>query len=120
MRRFISSEKLLIEEVTQVAEKTKKIARGLSIGALIRMIRIQLGMSQKVLAKQACIPQSTISRIEKGAKDANLSTLNKILEALSCDLVMVPMLRKPIDVIRRKQARKLADNNLILDCLISY
>jgi transcriptional regulator with XRE-family HTH domain len=109
MKRFISSEKLLIEEVTQSAEKTRKISRGLPIGSLIKMIRTQLGMSQKNVAKRARVPQSTIARIEKGEKDANLSTLNRILEALFCDLVTVPVLRESIETIRRKQARKLAE-----------
>lgn len=97
MKRFSFSERLLIEEVRQAAEKAKKTSKGLLIGALIQMIRSQLGISQKILAKRACVPQSTISRIEKGKKDANLSTLNKILGALSCDLVVIPLMRESIE-----------------------
>jgi transcriptional regulator with XRE-family HTH domain len=102
------SEKLLIEDVTQAAQQAKQLSRGLPPGTLIRMIRTQIGMSQEVLSKRAGVPQSTISRIERGSKDANLSTLYKILQALSCELVIVPMLLESVDMIRRRQAKKQA------------
>jgi len=108
MKSFSPSEKLLIEEVTQYAKKTKIATRGLTIGALIRSIRTQLGMSQKELAKRAGVPQSTVSRIEQEQRDVSLSTLHKILSAISCDLVIAPLLQDSIDAIRHKQARKTA------------
>ncbi|NGX50255.1 MAG: hypothetical protein K1060chlam2_00096 [Chlamydiae bacterium] len=112
MGSFSSSEKLLIEEVMQVARKAKESSRGLSIGPLIKMIRTQLRMSQKILSRRAGVPQSTVSRIENGEKNANLFTLNKILHALFCDLVVVPMLVESVDAIRRRQARKQAENHM--------
>ena len=112
MKSYSASEKLLIEEVMQAAYKTRVAVRGLAIGALIKSIRLQLGMSQKALAKRARVPQSTISRIEQEQRDANLSTLNKILGAISCDLVIVPLLQDSIDAIRRKQARKKAEKQV--------
>lgn len=112
MKSFSLSEKVLIEEIMQAAQKTRVAVRGLTIGALIKSIRVQLGMSQKVLAKRAGVPQSTISRIEQEERDANLSTLNKILIAISCDIVIVPLLQDSIDAIRRKQARKMAEKQV--------
>ncbi|MEI8328890.1 MAG: helix-turn-helix domain-containing protein [Chlamydiia bacterium] len=112
MKPFSPSEKLLIEEVMEAAQKTRIAVRGLTIGALIKSIRVQLGMSQKALAKRAGVPQSTISRIEQEERDANLSTLNKILGAISCDLVIVPLLQDSVDAIRRKQARKMAEKQV--------
>lgn len=112
MKSFSPSEKLLIEEIMQAAQKTRVAVRGLTIGALIKSIRVQLGMSQKALAKRAGVPQSTISRIEQEERDANLSTLNKILIAISCDLVIVPLLQDSIESIRRKQARKIAEKQV--------
>lgn len=112
MKSYSPSEKLLIEEIMQAAHKTRVAVRGLTIGALIKSIRAQLGMSQKALAKRAGVPQSTISRIEQEERDANLSTLNKILSAISCDLVIVPLLQDSIDAIRRKQARKMAEKQV--------
>lgn len=106
------SQRLLIKEVTQAAEKTKMAIRGLSIGALIKSIRLQLGMSQKALAKRAEMPQSTISRIEQGQRDIGLLTLNRVLRAISCDLVIAPMLHDSIENLRRKQARKIAERQV--------
>ena len=112
MKSFSPSEKLLIEKITQAAQKTRIAVRGLTIGSLIKSIRLQLGMSQKALAKRARVPQSTISRIEQEERDANLSTLNKILGAISCDLVIVPLLQDSVDAIRQKQAKKMAEKQV--------
>lgn len=112
MKSYSVSEKLLVEEIMQATQKTRVALRGLTIGTLIKSIRVQLGMSQKALAKRAGVPQSTISRIEQEERDANLSTLNKILSAISCDLVIVPLLQDSIDIIRRKQARKMAEKQV--------
>ncbi|NGX46689.1 MAG: hypothetical protein K1000chlam3_00050 [Chlamydiae bacterium] len=112
MKPYSPSEKLLIEEVMQASQKMRTAVRGLSIGALIKSIRTQLGMSQKALAKRAGVPQSTVSRIEQGKRDMNLSTLHKILGAISCDLVIAPLLKDSIDAIRRKQARKIAEKQV--------
>lgn len=106
------SEKFLIHDITQASEKTHTALRGLPINMLIKMIRMQMGMSQKILAKHAGVPQSTVSRVEQGQKDIGVSTLQKILDALSCDLIMAPVLRAPIDVIRRNQAKKIAKKNI--------
>lgn len=112
MKAYSPSEKLLIEEIMQAAQKARVATRGLTIGALIRSIRTQLGMSQKALARRAGVPQSTISRIEQVERDANLATLNKILAAISCDLVIVPLLQDSIEAIRRKQAKKMAEKQV--------
>ena len=112
MKHFLASEKILIEEVMQAAEKMGGLTRGLAIGGLIKLIRTQLGMSQKILAKRAGVPQSTIARIEKGARDPNLLSLRKVLSAMSCDLLLVPMLQAPIDTIRRRQAKKMAEKRI--------
>ncbi len=112
MTKFTFSERLLIEEVAESAKKTKESSKGLNIGPLIKMIRHQLGMSQIILSKRAGVPQSTISRIEKGDKDVNLSTLNKISHALSCGLLVLPMLVESIETIRRRQAHKQAKNHI--------
>lgn len=107
-----SSEKLLLDEIVEAAHKLKISSRGLSLGEIIALIRNQLGMTQKVLARIAKVPQSTISRIEGSKREPNLSTIEKILKALSCEVIIVPLLMEPIDVMRRKQARRVAENNI--------
>ncbi len=102
------SEQLLIEEIAKEGTRASQALRGLPPGTLIKMIRKQIGMPQKVLSRKAKVPQSTISRIEKGQGDAKLTTLKNILQALQCDLVILPILQEPISTIRRRQARKKA------------
>jgi transcriptional regulator with XRE-family HTH domain len=112
MKKSSKSEKLVLDEIADAAHKLKISSRGLLVGEIIAMIRNQLGMSQKVLARIAKVPQSTISRIEGSKREPNLSTIEKILKALSCEVIIVPLLMEPIDVIRRKQARSVAENNV--------
>jgi transcriptional regulator with XRE-family HTH domain len=112
MKRLVESERILIEDIAQIALKAKVALKGLSIGELIRLIRTQLGMSQKILAKRAKVPQSTISRTELGKFEITFSTMEKILNALFCDLIVVPVLRESIDSIRKKQARKKAEERV--------
>jgi transcriptional regulator with XRE-family HTH domain len=112
MKPYSPSEKLFIEEIMNAAQQLKRTTRGLSIGSLIKSIRIQLGMSQKALALRAGVPQSTVSRIEKGQSDLAMSSLNKLLSALSCDLIIAPLLHDSIDNIRQRQAKKLAEKQV--------
>lgn len=112
MKHNSPSERLFLEDVMLAAQKTRTAAKNLSIGAFIKLVRVQLGMSQKILAMRAKVPQSTISRIEQNARDANLATLNKILAAISCELVIVPLLQDSIDSIRQKQAKKMAKKQM--------
>ncbi len=112
MKTLSASEKLLIEEISSASRHVQIAIRGLPIGQLIKLIRTQLGMSQKVLAVRARIPQSTVSRVENGQKDINLSTLQKLLDALVCDLIIAPALREPIEMLKRKQASKIAEKQV--------
>lgn len=110
--KFSPSERVLIKEVMEISQKMKATIRGLSIGSLIKSIRTQLGMPQKTLAKRANVPQSTIFRIEQGQKNTNLLTLRKVLNALSCELVIAPLLQDSIDNIRCKQAKKVVEKQV--------
>jgi len=112
MKRRSPSEVLFLEEVRFAARNLQIAARGLAIGALIKSIRGQLGMSQKALAKRAGVPQSTVSRIEQGQRDMSMSTLLKIMKAISCDLVIAPLLLDSVENIRRKQAKKIAKKRM--------
>ncbi len=112
MKKTFRAEKLLIEEISQSAKTVHKALRGLKIGEFVKLIRSQLKMSQKALAKRAGVPQSTVSRIELNQKEPNLSTISKIFDALSCNIVVAPILKEPIDVIRNKQAKSVAKKHI--------
>ena len=52
------------------------------IGNIIRIKRIQKGMTQEVLSGFAGIARTHLSMIENGTKQANLETLWRIAQAL--------------------------------------
>ena len=112
MKKTFKSEKLLIGEISRAGERLFRLLRGLTIGQLIGMIRKQLGMSQKVLSSRAKVPQATLSRLERDKGDVQISTVRKILGALSCDLMIVPVMRESIDLQRRRQARRIAEKHI--------
>jgi transcriptional regulator with XRE-family HTH domain len=55
-------------------------------GNLLRIARARVGMSQRDLAQVAHIPQSTIARIESGARQPSLPVLARILAAVDLEL----------------------------------
>jgi transcriptional regulator with XRE-family HTH domain len=65
-------------------------------------------MSQTELAARANIPQSHLAGIESGKFDPQISTLKRIYEGLSCDLIVKPRPRKPLDEVLRDRARSIA------------
>lgn len=108
MKPLSVSEKAVLLEVSQAAHQLHVAMRGLSCGALIKLVRRGLGMSQEELAKRAGVPQSMISKVEREAHEISEGTLRKILPALSCDLLIVPYLTTPLETLRQRQAEKLA------------
>lgn len=106
------SEKLVVEEVSRAGRKLQAALRGLAIGELVSMIRKQLKMSQRVLAMRARVLQSTISNLERSKKQPNLATLKKIMDALFCDLLIVPILRGSVEALLLKQARQKAEKRV--------
>lgn len=107
------SEKLILDEFVKEAKKMTIVTRGLSIGEMITMIRNQLKMSQTTLSSLAGVPQSTISHVERSKTTPKLSTLEKIFNALSCEIVILPIFKESIEAILRKQARKVAEKNIL-------
>lgn len=61
-----------------------------SIASQIRAAREAKALSQRAMAQQVGIPQSHISRIERGAVDLQLSSLIEIARALDLEVVLVP------------------------------
>ena len=98
------SEKLLLDRIANSAQDLLQQQRGLEIGQLIALIRGQLRMSQRALARRAKIPQSTISKIESGRLQPNVATLQKILNSIECDLLITAVPRESSETTRRNQA----------------
>jgi HTH-type transcriptional regulator / antitoxin HipB len=69
----------------------QQIARtGKQLGAILRRIRKQAGLSQSALGKNIHLRQGTVSRLEGGAPAIQLRTLMNALAALDLELVVRP------------------------------
>ena len=79
-----------------------------SAGDWIRMVRLALRMTQAELAERAHVTQPHLAEIERGRIDPQVSTLKRIFEALSCDLVIEPHPIQSIKDTLRGRARSLA------------
>jgi transcriptional regulator with XRE-family HTH domain len=64
---------------------------------LLGAVRRRAGLSQRRLAVLAGLPQSTISRIERGAIDPRISTMRRLLQACGYDLEARPRPGKGVD-----------------------
>lgn len=60
------------------------------IAASLREARIAKALTQKALGQRVGLPQSHISKIEKGAVDLKLSSLVEIARALELEIKLVP------------------------------
>jgi transcriptional regulator with XRE-family HTH domain len=60
------------------------------IAASLREARIAKALTQKALGQRVGLPQSHISKIEKGAVDLKLSSLVEIARALELEITLVP------------------------------
>ncbi len=106
------SEKLLLLEIFKSSKNLQKVQQNISVGQLIALIRRQLNMSQKILAKKSKVYQSNISRIESGILNPNIDTLNRLFEALSCNLIVSAIPYDNLEKIKVKQAYKQAEKKV--------
>jgi predicted DNA-binding mobile mystery protein A len=74
----------------------------------VRILRGYLRMTQTELAKRAKILQSHVVKIESGKGDIQISTIKKVFNALSCDLVIEPKPQKSLEEVLRSRARAVA------------
>ena len=56
------------------------------VGALVRQLRVELGMSQEGFADQCGVHRTYIGSIERGEKAITLETAQKIVKALNISL----------------------------------
>jgi len=82
------------------------------LGDWIRITRNALRMSQAELARRAGVNKANLVGIEKGKIDPRLGTLRKVFDALSCDLLVEPRPRQPLNEILRAKARSVARKRL--------
>ena len=97
-----------LKRITKYAAKAPEGLETLSYSTLIRMIRDKLFMTQAQLAKRAGVPQSHIAKIEIGKMHPRLDTLEKILKALHCNLLLVPKPVQDLDAIIHERISQVA------------
>jgi transcriptional regulator with XRE-family HTH domain len=64
--------------------------KGQHIVAALKAAREKKGLSQRALSAQTGVPQSHISRIERGAVDLQLSSLIELARVLDLEVMTVP------------------------------
>lgn len=112
MRTKLPIEEKLLDSLLEEGRK-KSHQEILSIGALVRLFRLGLGITQRQLAKRAQVPQSTIIRIESGESRPKEMTIRKIFNALECDIAFIPIPRfKDVETLLREKAKKIAEKRL--------
>ena len=112
MTRVTISEKLLVNALLQIAEIYLSSLENLSLRNTITLLRKRLRMSQRVLAKRAKIPTSTLSRLESGKSSPSLATIKKIFKALFCDFAVIPIPRQDLDKIVESQIKHVAEKRI--------
>ncbi len=73
-----------------IIKHIKMSSAGQHIVAALREARGKKGLSQRALSAQAGVPQSHISRIERGAVDLQLSSLIELARVLDLEVMTVP------------------------------
>lgn len=59
-------------------------------GKQLKTIRLELQLSQAAVAKQLGMPQSGIAKIESGAVDVRINTLDNLARTLGYEVVLIP------------------------------
>jgi len=72
---------------------------------LVRALRSALRMSQSQLARRSGVPRAHIARIEAELLSPRLDTLRRLLDAMFCELLVLPLARvRPREAIARRRA----------------
>lgn len=84
---ILNPEPLSVEQIKFPNGLSKKLAKWTQgVGQEIKNVRNEADMTQKELAKASGIPQSHISRLEKGTHSPTAKTLKKIAKALNVNM----------------------------------
>lgn len=88
---------------------------GFNLGARLRQLRGDRGFSQRELAKRASVTNSTISLIEQNSVSPSVSSLKKILDAMSVSISAFfagDALARPQPFYRAEEMTEIGDGTL--------
>ena len=77
-------------------ERRALFARAYTIATQLMALREKRGLTQTELAERSGVPQSEISRIERGSVHPTERTLVRLADALDADLVLVERERRAV------------------------
>jgi transcriptional regulator with XRE-family HTH domain len=77
-----------------------------SPGRLIRRVRRAHRVSQLQLAERSGVHRSVIARLEKGASDIQVGTLQRLLKGLGCGLVFLPASAEALELCLKEIAQE--------------
>ena len=73
----------------------------------VRALRCSLRMTQAQLARRAGVATSNVASVEMGKVDPQVGTLRKLLDAMFCDLLVVPKARqRPSEALAEREVEK--------------
>lgn len=73
-----------------LTEKHRQAAcRAAGVGAALRALRLEAGVTQAVLAQKLGTTQSAVARVESGRSAASLQWVERAAAALGCELGLV-------------------------------
>jgi transcriptional regulator with XRE-family HTH domain len=76
------------------------------IGAALRRVRVEAGISLSDMAERIGIAHQNLSRIELGKKEPMISTVNKYLRTLGLELALVARPKPPLKGARNSGAER--------------
>lgn len=86
-------------------ELPKWLRQRFSLGKQIYMLRYALGMTQTQLANRIGSAQRSIVRLEKEEVDPRISTLQRLAEALNCELMVRFIPKKELEKFIEEKAQ---------------
>lgn len=76
------------------------------IGAALRRLREEAGVSISDMAERMGMARQNLSRLERGGREPMLATVNKYLRTLGLELLLVARPRPPLKQRRTEDAAK--------------
>ncbi len=98
----------VLRRIEAYTRRSPEGLEGMSLGAMIRLLRTKLRMTQGQLAKRAGMPQSHVAKMEGGLIDVQLGTLRKVFLALGCHTLILPKPKKKWNTLLEEQIHRAA------------
>ncbi|OYD07311.1 helix-turn-helix domain-containing protein [Paludifilum halophilum] len=95
---------------------------GKRVGAKLRQIRVNRGLSMEALAKQIGVSKLTLVKIERGEANPTLSVIWKIANGLSIPVTALLSVETDVSIVRSKEGINLtsSDDRFVVEPLFTF